>query len=241
MDYARAPIADRLAAEYVLGTLRGPARRRFEALLPAHPSLRAAVSRWQHWLEPMAASVSPVEPATATWQHIEARLFPPPGSAPAAAEVRGASAPWWQRLGAWRLLTGVAGAAALSLAVMLVLPRPVLPPIVVVLAPSDAAAALPALQQARFVASIGGDGRSLVLRPLQAVPLDAQRALELWAVPADGSPRSLGLISSEAATTVLRTHLLDNTAAFAISVEPAGGSPTGTPTGPVVSVGKLQI
>ena len=43
MDYGRRERADRLAAAYVLGTLRGPARRRFEALLPAHPALREAV------------------------------------------------------------------------------------------------------------------------------------------------------------------------------------------------------
>jgi anti-sigma-K factor RskA len=39
---------------------------------------------------------------------------------------------------------------------------------------------------------------------------------------------------------VLRTRLLEGTAAFAVSIEPAGGSPTGAPSGPIVSVGKLQ-
>ena len=42
MDYAHRPLVDALAAAYVAGTLRGPARRRFEALLPGHPALRAA-------------------------------------------------------------------------------------------------------------------------------------------------------------------------------------------------------
>ena len=67
------------------------------------------------------------------------------------------------------------------------------------------------------------------------------KALELWAVPAQGAPRSLGLVSAERATTVLRTQLLKDTAAFAVSVEPPGGSPTGAPTGPIVSVGQLQL
>ena len=35
MDYGRTDLADRLAASYAAGTLRGPARRRFEVLLPA--------------------------------------------------------------------------------------------------------------------------------------------------------------------------------------------------------------
>jgi anti-sigma-K factor RskA len=40
---------------------------------------------------------------------------------------------------------------------------------------------------------------------------------------------------------LIRAQLLRDTAAFAVSVEPTGGSPTGAPTGPIVSVGKLQI
>ena len=67
------------------------------------------------------------------------------------------------------------------------------------------------------------------------------KALELWAVPARGAPRSLGVVSQQGATTVLRTALLKDTAAFALTVEPPGGSPSGQPTGPIVSVGKLQL
>lgn len=238
MDYFRAPLADRLAAEYVLGTLRGPARRRFDALLPAHPALRAAVARWQDALVPLAASVKPVPPSPRVWQGIEARLFAErqPGARPtaAAAPVR-----WWQAVLPWRAATGLATAAALALGVALSLPQPVQPPVVVVLAPADAAAA-GALSQARFVASVSADGRGLVLKPIETLAMDPQRALELWAVPGQGAPRSLGLVAGDGATRVIRTELLRNTAAFAVSLEPAGGSPTGAPTGPIISVGKLE-
>ena len=235
MDYIRARRADRLAAEYVLGTLRGPARRRFESLLPAHPALRAAVARWQGALMPLATTVRPVQPSPRVWRGIEARLF----AQRQAAGTPPAKAGWWQSVLTWRAATGLASATALVLGLALTIPPAAQPPVLVVLAPSDAAAGA-ALQNARFVASVSADGRGLVLRPIDTVAPGPQRALELWAVPRQGAPRSLGLVAGQGATQVIRTELLRDTAAFAVSVEPAGGSPTGAPTGPIISVGKLD-
>lgn len=232
MDYSRRELADRLSSEYVLGTLSGPARRRFESLLPAHPSLREAVAQWQTRLEPLAASIEPVEAPPQVWQRIESRLFPDASAASVSQAL-----PWWRRVGVWRALSGLATAA---LVVVLVVgpQRPPQAPIVVVLgANPEAAQPVPA----RFVASVSPDGRALVLRPIDAPALTAQQALELWAVPATGAPRSLGLVKADGATTLVRAQLLRDTAAFAVSVEPAGGSPTGAPTGPIVSLGKLQL
>jgi anti-sigma-K factor RskA len=230
MDYSRRPLADRLAAEYVLGTLRGRARRRFEALLPAHPALREAVAQWEQRLHPMAAGVKPVEPSAAVWRRVEAQLFG--ASAPAAPTGL------WQRLSLWRALAGVATAATVAMFMVASRdPAPAAPIVVVMAANPEAAQAL----NASFVASVSADGRALVLRPINDVALTPGRVLELWAVPAQGAPRSLGLVRESGATTVLRTQLLRDTAAFAVSVEPAGGSTTGAPTGPIVSVGRLQI
>ncbi len=165
-------------------------------------------------------------------QRIEDRLFPD-RAAPAASPVR-----WWERLALWRAASGLATAAAVALFVVGgQVPPPQAPIIVVLGAQPEVAQAL----NASFVASVSGDGRALVLRPLNAPSLSPQQALELWAVPAQGAPRSLGLVQAAGATTLLRAKLLSDTAAFAVSVEPAGGSTTGAPTGPIVSVGKLQI
>jgi anti-sigma-K factor RskA len=116
-------------------------------------------------------------------------------------------------------------------------PPPQAPIVVVLGANPEAAQAL----TASFVASVSADGRALVLKPLNDLSLTPGRALELWAVPATGAPRSLGLVQTRGATTLLRAQLLRDTAAFAVSVEPTGGSPTGAPTGPIVSLGKLQL
>ena len=92
-----------------------------------------------------------------------------------------------------------------------------------------------------FVASFSADGRAVATRPLVPVSLAAGRALELWAVPAEGAPRSLGLISADGASVVKRNRVMKDTAALAVSLEPAGGSPTGAPTGPILYVGKLTL
>ena len=232
MDYSRPELAERLAAEYALGTLAGPARRRLEALLPAHPALRGAVAQWQHRLAPLSTSVPAVTPPAQVWPRIERQLFAAgtsQGTAPTA---------WWQRLSLWRGISGLATTAAVAMFMVASQVPPPQAPIVVVLgANPQAAQAL----NASFVASVSADGRALVLRPINELSLTPGRALELWAVPAQGAPRSLGLVQATGATTLVRAQLLRDTAAFAVSVEPAGGSPTGAPTGPIVSVGKLQI
>lgn len=244
MDYSRPELADRLAAAYVAGTLRGPARRRFAALMRAHPGLRLAVRAWEARLMPLTASVAPVPPPARVWQGIEKRISP--AASPASFASAGGAGPapvgWWSRLAVWRAISGLATAAAVTFAVLLAVPPAAQPPIVVVLSPAGAPAGggVPqGVMQASFVASISGDGRSLVTKPLNDVALQADRALELWAVPPQGAPRSLGLISAQAATVVKRGGVLRDTAALAVSLEPPGGSPTGAPTGPILYIGKL--
>lgn len=232
MDYGRPELADRLAAAYVAGTLRGPARRRFEALLPAHPMLRGAVRDWQARLMPLTAGLAPEPPSPQVWQRIETRLFG------AAAGTESAATSWRSKLAFWRSLAALASVATLSLAVLLASPAPVQPPIVVVLnatAPAGEGGVIPA----SFVASIAGDGRTVVAKPINAVAMQADRTLELWAAAGKNPPRSLGLIAANGATVVKRAQLPPGTDHLAVSLEPPGGSPTGAPTGPVLAVGNL--
>jgi anti-sigma-K factor RskA len=243
MDYSRPELADRLAADYVLGTLRGPARRRFEALLPAHAALRAAVAAWQDRLLPLSASLPPVTPSPQVWQRIEARIS---GAAKSTVAASTPAVRWWAQLAFWRSFAAVASVAALSLAVLLASPSPTLPPIIVVMnstAPpgTSAGTAAGAVTPASFVVSLSGDRRSAVARPLVNVALAPDRVLELWAAAGSNPPRSLGLISASGATVVGRTTLPPGTDHLAVSLEPPGGSPTGAPTGPVLYVGKLTI
>jgi len=235
MDYAKPALADALASQYVAGTLRGRARRRFESLLQAHPLLRGAVHDWQDRLMPLTAAIAPQTPPAHVWQAIEQRLWPMAADVPS-------SPAWWQRLSLWRGASALATVAALALAVALVNPPPAQPPVVVVLQGTGGEAQ----GVNTFVASVSADGRALVTRPLMNVSVQPDRSLELWSIPPQGAPLSLGVISADGVTIVPRgklpqTLLKGGTSALAVTVEPVGGSPSGKPTGPVVYAGKLQI
>jgi anti-sigma-K factor RskA len=68
------------------------------------------------------------------------------------------------------------------------------------------------------------------------------RSLELWALPKNGAPRSLGLVENERDTRIrlaASDARLLNANAFAVSLEPHGGSPSGAPTGTVLCSGAI--
>src|SRR5690349_21062074 len=98
--------------------MRGGARRRLEALLPAHPALLTALRDWHERLLPLTAALPGTKPPARVWARIEARLFG--AAAPSTAAAEGGA--WWRRLVVWRALSGAALAAAVGLAVLLANP-----------------------------------------------------------------------------------------------------------------------
>lgn len=62
-----------LAGEYVLGTLQGGARRRFEAVMARRPEVAQAVSDWEGRLHRMAGALPPVPPSPALWDSLARR------------------------------------------------------------------------------------------------------------------------------------------------------------------------
>ena len=78
-----------LAPEYVLGTLRGGARRRLEAMLPDNRALAAEVRLWEDALTPIADAVTPLEPPKRVWSNIESRVSSARAAPPASGFWRG--------------------------------------------------------------------------------------------------------------------------------------------------------
>ena len=221
MNLMLGDLPDRLAAEYVLGTLTGGARRRFDALLPAHPALRDAVAGWERRLLPMALKAEAVPPSQRTWTSLEDRL----GWAPAAR-------PSPLRLRFWQAFATVATLAAVVLGTA-THTGPAEAPMIVVLHATKGTEAL--------VAGLSPDRQQISIQPLQKVALTSDQSLELWALKKDGPPASLGVIASDKLTAVNKHALPKDTKGLAVSLEPLGGSPTGAPTGPVLFVGDLTL
>jgi anti-sigma-K factor RskA len=75
LNYRRPLLRDRLAAEYVLGTLHGGARARFEQLLRDDFELGDRVAFWTRHLMPMASVLSTAAPSRRVWDGIAARII----------------------------------------------------------------------------------------------------------------------------------------------------------------------
>lgn len=224
MDCKNKPaLRERLAAEFVLGTLRGPARARFRRWMRGDAALARAVSEWEARLAPMAGAVAPRRPPQRVWSGIVARLGP---ERPAAR----AGGAWWKALA---LLASGAAAAMVFMTVLLP-PKP---------APTAAYVAVlsdPKTQKAVLYVSAGRNDTHLRVKALDPSIQVANASLELWALPRGGKPRSLGLIPGEKGVLPLG-RIADDTLAdvptLAVSLEPKGGSTTGAPTGPVLYSG----
>jgi anti-sigma-K factor RskA len=91
---------------------------------------------------------------------------------------------------------------------------------------------------ARVVVDPDSGEAALVISELP--PIASEQVYELWAIRGEGAPEPAGLFVGEGASRTVRLpDVADPTqvTAFAVSIEPAGGSPQ--PTGPIVLIGTV--
>lgn len=223
------PRLDALCGEYLLGTLRGPARRRFERARRDEPPVAA---RLRHWQETFALRYSPrieVAPSAGVWRRLEREL-----------ELSRYRPRWHRRAGFWK---GWALAASLAVAVAVGLrlhePGADLAPAPLAIAQLGGQGEAPGV-----TAYLSVDGSALELRAERPVIAGPAQSYELWLLPAGGgAPVSLAVLGALDARFTLapeRRERLRAGARLAVSVEPAGGSPTGAPTGPVIFIGEVR-
>jgi anti-sigma-K factor RskA len=223
-----------IAGEYVLGVLSAEDRRKVEARLAKDRQFAAMVNRWEENLSTFNDDYEALQPSPLTFSAIEQRIL---GAAPRDKVLSGG---FWNSLALWRSLAFASLAVTAGLGIWmstLVEPTPV--------------------QGGRLVADLAGEGATvnLVARyddasgTLRVTPVAAGRAqeksLELWLVEDGKAPVSLGVLPQTgegelAVPAVMRGRLVQG-AVLAVSVEPFGGSPTGSATGPVIASGAARF
>ena len=255
MNYNHTELIERLSAAYVLGTLRGGARRRFEKLLSSNIPMRLAVQRWEERLFWLSLRLEPVAPPAHVWANIQSRIKPTqpvmgsPGESPGHLNEQSSGQSMAPPSRLWQAIAASVTAIALMLGILLFTRQPEIRVQVQVQPVRSAHTAIVADATAPIwvlnaYPGAGPDAAELRVQAVREVALAANQSFELWMLPDSGSPPvSLGLLP-RTGTVVLslnseQLRMLLATSKVAVSIEPAGGSPTGAPTGPVPYVAPL--
>lgn len=229
MNYVRSEVLEPLAAQYVLGTLQGSARARFARLVIEQPEAQQALLRWERRLNVLGENLRPIQPTPELWEAISDRID-------SKASVQG-TASTSRQLRRWRVFGLAAMLAAMVLFATLFLPATPVPTHVAQITGPEA--------QALWMISADLERGTLRARALNVQAAQFDQAFELWMLPATGAPKSLGLLpvgiqTSEQSLPPGLASLLVAAQGLAVTIEPAGGSPTGAPTGPVVHQANLH-
>ena len=223
MRYRNSQVQERLAREYVLGSMNARVRRRFQRLLNADAGLQAHVRDWQQRLQPLADGVPPLDPPRAVWNALAQRL----GHAP---QQRAEKSGWLNSLALWRGLSALASMAVLVLAVILLQTPEIRPPgYLAVMTSGESAASI--------VATARNAPWELTLEMIETPPPASGKTLQLWAVSAEtGQIHSLGALGNESKqqrTLTEQQWQLIKGAQSLIVTEEAQSAALDQPTGPV--------
>jgi anti-sigma-K factor RskA len=221
---------DMLAAEYALGMLNTDARAEASRLEGTDSAFAEAVKAWKRRISANKASYAAANaPAAQPAPHDERQ------SAPAREAVPASS-----RAGFWRFMAlATAVALVISLATQMRETAPA--PGEMIVAALDAEGAADA--GVRFIAVYDPARKAARISTLSGNPAEG-RDYELWLVAGEDAPISLGILprgdGAEVKIPQMMEARLVSGATLAVSEEPTGGSPTGTPTGPVVASGSAR-
>jgi anti-sigma-K factor RskA len=236
MRYSDPALIDHLASQYVLGTLRGPARRRFEALLRDRADIRAVVMVWHARVQPLAVSVPSVRPSARLWSRIERR------TSPLAQTAAGSRASLWS----WLKPAALVGAGfAAAMVLMVFAPVPFMSVEKVALREHKA----PQSYVGFLLSSEGNPmiavrslryGEDLTIKMLKPSAPPAGSQYFLWALPTNAAPFLLAALPEDGRAVHkmkgTSEQLLSNTPRLQVTAEPAGSTPA-SPVGPVVMTG----
>ncbi len=216
-------LVDKLASSYVLGTLQGSARTRFEVVMQTRPNVAAAVSDWSERLSPLHMALPSLEPKAALWQSIakQTQLAP---------KVTAPTRAWWQSLlmplpiGAMVIGLGVGGLVPVLWQMQSLSQRQTVLPesYVGVLATPEGKAGL-------TVSSLR-QGKVVELQQAKLPALPAEKTLYLWRIDKEGQVAPVAAIPNEKWSTIALAEpseaVFFSATELAVSMEPTGSAPS---------------
>ncbi len=210
------------AAEYVLGTMQGDERVRFEQRLASDLGLQAEVTAWEERLNPMLDLVDTVEPPSGVWQQIQGRIEPKQ-------EKNG----FWNSLVFWRNMGMVAATLVLGLGLTIFGMRqdPGMEQVMMI-ASNDAA-------QVEWVVGASGHSDMLQVRAVAPPQLPKGKVCQLWMETQDGVLKPVGVMPHSGVMDMQAPASLNQSRIFRISIESEDSLPTRKPTSEFVFEGKL--
>ncbi|MAA75797.1 MAG: hypothetical protein CMN28_13945 [Salinisphaeraceae bacterium] len=223
------------AGEYVLGTLDGRQRRLLDSQIHFDPDLLRDVAFWEEHLGRLALRLPPETPPPAAWTGIKNRL---------------GLGQYRPKLAIWRGFALAASCAALVFASMLYMYVGTSPGTATESGDQPRRTAYASLIRDEtygvgWLITAGQDKRQLKVMALGHYQLPGSKSLELWLItPERVSGQSLGLIPARGEVTLPLPDnedlVLSDRATFAISIEPEGGSPVGSPTGQTIFIAPVS-
>lgn len=216
---------DLRAEHYVLGLMEEAEAQAFEAAALGDPALAMALAQARDRFLPLDLSAPEVALPPGLVDRVRAAIDrPEPGPAPAAANLPRPPA------GRWRIAAVAAGLGLLAGlgGARLAAPEPVVIAVLI-----DAAG-----EPQAVIEDFGNDRATL--RFVADVVVPEGRTMQVWTLPAAAAgPVSLGTIDAVSRTRLDGAGLPSPVPRqlYEITIEPAGGSPTGRPTGPILGKG----
>lgn len=248
-----------IAAEFALGLLDAADMARAEARINTNPEFAAEVERWRRHFSGFDRTTPMATLPPDLWSRIEAKLDDshpivsepsletsraaelrergrlPITSGEAAADSRRRLFDWvWNSLNFWRIggLAAAAAAIVITMGLGSQLQQARSAPVLVAIlqTPDNRTAA---------IVNAFADGRTELV-PLTTFTVPAGKVLEVWTLwDRQVGPRSVGLLAAMSSSRLKLDNLpLGANQLFEITLEPAGGSPIGRPTGPVLAIGR---
>jgi len=216
MNYDKPELLDSLAGQYVLGTLRGLARKRFQRLLLTSNKAREATSMWEQNLNNLASAITPQIPNDEVWVQIMQRIENKPQPSKTVVHTKPSI---------WHTWSFVATAACIILAFLVIQPTTSVK--------QTEQIALVQNQDKQSLWFIDVNAQGLAIKASSQLVAQTNKDYELWMIlKGQDTPISLGLLPKQGDKLLLKDKRFkaSDIALLAVSLEPIGGSPNGLPT-----------